>query len=317
MLKRTILAAIAICAGVTGAIAQQLPHYTQYLLNDYVMNPAVGGSKPYWEAKSNNRYQWVGITDAPRTYILSVQGPSNNRKMGFGGHLFTDITGPTRRTGAHMSYSYHLTLTEKMKLSFGVSAGVLQFLVDGSKIVFREDGDLALSSGIQSVLIPDAGAGLYLYGDKFFLSVSSPQLLTFKLQFFEDYESTQSKLERHYFASGGYKFALGDDFELQPAAMVKYVDPIPLQAELTLRAIYQDAVWAGASYRTEDAIALMVGYTFQKNLTLGYSYDIISSNLKGYSTGSHELMLSVKFRNRNMRSSAQAPAASPAVAPTN
>ena len=86
--------------------------------------------------------------------------------------------------------------------------------------------------------------------------------------------------------------------------MVKYVDPIPVQAELTLRALYMDAVWAGASYRTEDAIALMVGYTFQKTLTLGYSYDIITSNLNGYSTGSHELMLSVKFKKRNTTRSA-------------
>lgn len=315
MLKRTILAAIAICAGVTGAVAQQLPHYTQYLLNDYVMNPAVGGAKPYWEAKSNNRYQWVGITDAPRTYILSVQGPTTNRKMGIGGHLYTDITGPTRRTGAQISYSYHLTLNDKMKLSLGVSGGVLQFLVDGSKIVFRDDGDLALSSGIQSVLTPDAGAGAYLYGDRFFVSVSSPQLLTTKLQFFEGYDDTKSKLSRHFYASGGYKLPLGDDFELQPAAMVKFVDPIPVQAEVTLRAIYQDAVWAGGSWRVEDAFALMVGYTFQQNLTLGYSYDLLTSNLKGYSAGSHELMLSVKFRNRNVRPTSTAPAPAASIAP--
>lgn len=314
MLKRLIVAAVVLAAAAGGAKAQQLPHYTQYLLNDYVMNPAVGGNAPYWEAKSNNRYQWVGITDAPRTYVLSVHGPTNNRKVGLGGHLFTDITGPTRRTGAHFSYAYHMKLNEKMKLSLGVSAGLLQFMVDGSKVVFREDGDLALSSGIQSVTIPDAGAGAYFYGDRFFVSLSSPQLMTFKLQFFEDYEDTQSRLERHYFAAAGYKFKVAKDIDIQPAGMVKYVAPVPVQAELTLRAIYQDAVWAGFSYRTEDAMALMVGYTFQKNLTLGYSYDIITNNLKGYSTGSHELMLAVKFRKRNTSRAAASTAVGAAVA---
>ena len=306
MFKKIILAAILVGAGVTGAMAQQLPHYTQYLLNDYAINPAVGGSTPYWEAKSNNRYQWVGVVDAPRTYILSVQGPTNNRKMGIGGSLFTDITGPTRRTGVRLSYAYHLKLNEKMKLSLGASGGALQFLIDGSKIVFREDGDIALSSGIQSVTVPDAAAGVYLYSDRFFVSVSAPQLLTYKLQFFEDYDQTDSRLARHFFGAAGYKFALSDDFDLQPAAMVKYVDPVPVQAELTLRAIYRDAIWAGASYRTESAIGIMVGYTFQQNLTLGYSYDFISNNLNRFSTGSHELMLSVKFKKRKTTRAAAA-----------
>ena len=79
--------------------AQQLPQYSNYMVNDYAMNPAIGGSRPYFEGMSNNRYQWIGITDAPRTYILSVHGPTKNQKMGLGGLLFTDIVGPTRRTG--------------------------------------------------------------------------------------------------------------------------------------------------------------------------------------------------------------------------
>src|SRR5258708_3570702 len=112
---------------VTKAIAQQLPQYSNYIINDYVMNPAIGGTNPYFEAKSNNRYQWVGITDAPRTYVLSVHGPLKSLNMGLGGMLFTDIVGPTHRTGFYLSYAYHIRVTEKVKVSLGISAGVLQF----------------------------------------------------------------------------------------------------------------------------------------------------------------------------------------------
>src|ERR1035437_8806270 len=118
----------------TSAFAQQLPQYSQYMFNDFVMNPAIAGRSNYWEANSNNRYQWVGITDAPRTYILSLQGPLKNKKMGLGGTIFTDIVGPTRRTGANLAYAYHVKLSTTYKLSFGVNAGVLQYSVDGSKI---------------------------------------------------------------------------------------------------------------------------------------------------------------------------------------
>jgi len=297
-MKKLILAAIVIL-GFSNANAQQLPQYSQYLLNNFVLNPAVGGSEGRWIARSNHRYQWVGITDAPRTFIFSVNGPLNNKKVGLGGHLFTDVTGPTRRTGIQLSYAYHLTLSEKTKLSFGVSGGLLQFVVDGSKIIFREDGDQALSKGVQSVLVPDAGAGLYLYGERFFVSASAPQLINYRLQFFENYEETESKLVNHYFLSAGYQFPLGDDFEIEPSFLVKYVNPIRTQFDATLRFLYQDQIWVGGSYRTEDAIAMMIGYEFQNNLMIGYSYDLPTSNLRTYSNGSHEFMLGFRFKDRS------------------
>src|SRR5574337_1238532 len=103
------------CVGVS--IAQQLPQYTNYMINSYVLNPALSGTKDYFEVQSDNRYQWVGITDAPRTYILSANGPYKTKNMGYGGYVFTDITGPTRRIGLSFSYAYHAKLTETMKLS--------------------------------------------------------------------------------------------------------------------------------------------------------------------------------------------------------
>jgi type IX secretion system PorP/SprF family membrane protein len=279
------------------ANAQQLPQYSNYMVNDYVMNPAIGGSNPYFEAKSNNRYQWIGITDAPRTYILSVNGPTKNLKMGLGGLLFTDIVGPTRRTGIYLSYAYHLKVSEKVKVSLGLTGGLLQFTVDGSKITLRDPSDLVISNGIQSVLMPDFGAGVYVYSTdkKWYVGASVPQILQNKIKFFDNSTTSLSKLATHFYASAGYKFNLNDDFKIEPSTCIKYVKPAPLQFDIGLRAIYQEKIWVGGAFRYLDAVSAMVGYVMQENVTFAYSYDFTMTNIKKYSTGTHELMIGIKF----------------------
>lgn len=275
--------------------AQQLPLYSQYMLNDYVMNPAIAGSNPYYECKSNNRYQWVGITDAPRTYIMSINGQIKGRPVGIGGSVFTDITGPTRRTGINLSYAYHLKLNDEVKLGLGLSAGVLQYAVDASKINTHDINDIAISTSLQSTTVPDFGFGTYLYSDKFYFGVAAPQIYPSRLDFF-DYKS-KSKIVTHIYATGGYKYKINDAFVLQPTALIKFVSPAPIQIDLGARMIYQEKVWLGAGYRTKDALSALVGYTYQNNITIGFSYDFTTTNVRKYSSGTSELYFAIKFYN--------------------
>lgn len=297
MKKSVFLIIIVVCVCSMLVKGQQLPQYSQYMVNDYVLNPAVGGKKPYFEAKSSNRYQWVGITDAPRTYILSLNGPYRSAKVGLGGYLFTDIVGPTRRTGLYFSYAYHMKLKETLKLSLGLSGGVLQFMIDGSKIILKDKVDLSISNGIQSVVTPDFGFGFYLYttDQKFYLGASVPQILQNKLRFFDYSVSTLSRLVLHYYVTSGYRFDLNDDFAIEPSTVVKFVFPAPPQFDLGARVFYKEKIWLGGAYRTRDAIAAMLGYTYRENLNFAYSYDFTSSNIKNYSSGTHELMIGIKF----------------------
>ncbi len=277
--------------------AQQLPHYSNYMINDYAMNPAIGGSDNYFEGVSNNRYQWVGITDAPRTYILSVNGPTKNLKMGLGGLLFTDIVGPTRRTGLYLSYAYHLKVADKVKVSLGISGGLLQFAVDGSKITLRDPSDLVISNGLQSVVMPDFGAGIYVYSTdkKWYVGASVPQIVQQKIKFFDNTTSSLSTLATHFYATAGYKFTITEDIKIEPSTCLKYVKPAPLQFDIGLRAIYQEKIWVGGAFRYLDAVSAMVGYTMKENITFAYSYDFTMTNIKKYSTGTHELMIGIKF----------------------
>ncbi len=279
----------------TNIKAQQLPLYSQYMLNDYVINPAIAGTQNYFQAKSNNRYQWVGIVDAPRTYILSVYGPHKSKDIGYGGYVFSDVTGPTSRTGVMLSYAYNFKLNDDIKVSFGLSAGLLQFKIDGSKITLHDDGDPSLGYGFFIDYIPDANLGGYLYSDKYYFGISARQLLGNKVKFNELTTQGLNKLKNHFYMHGGYKYDINSDFQVEPSVIIKYMNPAPLQIDINAKVIYKQMVWLGGSWRSADAFSVLVGYLYNDQIMFGYSYDFTTSNIKNYSSGTHELMIGAKF----------------------
>ena len=293
MNKNIIIAMFLLIGSYT--FSQQIPMYSQFFFNNYAYNPAIGGTQKTVDVSSNHRYQWVGLTDAPRTYTLTVNGPTKNNKMGLGGMLFTDHVGPTRRTGIQFSYSYIFKINEKIKLSLGLSAGILEWKVDAHKITLYSAADQVLVNSVMRTIVPDATFGFHLFHDKWYFGASAPNLLQSKLRFDNSQNTGLSKLEDHYYINGGYKFDLTDDLQLEPGLIVKYIDPVPVQLDVMARLIWKKQLWIGGVYRTMDAASAMIGYTYNNNLSLGYSYDFTTSNLRNYSTGTHELMLSVKF----------------------
>src|SRR5690606_26865887 len=164
--------------------AQQIQQVTQYQWMGLSYNPAFAGSDTYFNAFASHRTQWAGITDAPRTYQLGLHAPSKSGKMGFGGHITTDVAGPTKRFGFQGVYAYHLMVNENSKISLGASFGLTQFTIDGSQITLREGNDKALNGSIQSELKPDAAFGVLWYSDKFRVGVSAMQILNNDLDLF-------------------------------------------------------------------------------------------------------------------------------------
>lgn len=277
--------------------AQQLPQLSQYNSHDYLYNPAVAGSRPWFEVKSAHRNQWVGIRDAPRTFMLSAITPVGSN-MGLGGYIFTDNVGPSRRTGMQLSYAYHIRLNEGIRLGMGLSFGMLQFMIDGAKIQFHDPDDPLMDGQVRGSLMPDATFGLFLYHDKWWIGAAAPQLFHNRIKFFEDPDPTLSNLEHHYYATAGYRFNLGDDFRIEPSALVKYVAPVPPKIDLTATLRYREKLWVGGTYRTEDALSFMVGYWLKETFQFGYSYDLTTTALRGYTSGTHEVMLGFTFEKK-------------------
>src|ERR1035437_6575285 len=155
------------------AIAQQTPMYSQYMFNDFVINPAVASTYDYYQIRSTNRFQWVGIKDAPVTNVLSVYGPNKTGPWGWGASVYSDNQGPTGKTGGYLSYAYYIKVYKDYKLSFGLNIGFVQFKIDESKITFANPEPTAISHVYSE---PDATAGLYLYNSKSFFGISVDQL---------------------------------------------------------------------------------------------------------------------------------------------
>ena len=275
-------------------IAQQLPQYTQYMLNEMAINPAVAGKDNYADVRSNNRYQWVGITDAPRTYMLTLHAPFKNRHHGLGTHIYTDIVGPTRRVGISLAYAYHIKIAAKTKLSLGISAGIQQWGIDGHKITLHDNGDENLLIGYQTKTVPDFGAGIYVHNDKWYFGISAPQLYQSPILLYTNGDG-KGKLVTHLLVNGAYKFNINEDFKVEPSFLVKYASPAPAKVDVGLRVLYKEQIWLGGGYRHNDAFTALVGFMYKNYLMIGYSYDFTTTRLKKYSTGTHELMLGLRF----------------------
>ncbi len=283
---------------------QQIPIYSQFFMNKYVTNPAFAGIGDKFSVSSNHRYQWVGITDAPRTYTLSVSGPTKNSNNGLGGFLYTDHVGPTRRTGIQASYSYLLNINSKIKLSLSLSGGLLEWKIDGHKLNLINQSDPALLNNILRDLVPDAKFGFVMFGGNWHFGASAANLLQNDISFSSTINTNGNKLEDHYNIHGGYLFNINNNVLINPYLLIRLVSPAPTQVEFGTKFTWKNMIWTGFIYRTAnnvenfagDAASFIVGYTHQNNLSFGYAYDFTTSNLGSYSSGTHELLFRILFR---------------------
>jgi type IX secretion system PorP/SprF family membrane protein len=269
------------------------------MFNPFVINPAVAGTNNYYQIRLNSRFQWSGITDAPITNCLSAYGPNGgkNKDMGYGGYVISDVTGPTSRTGFYGSYAYNIAVNNEIRLSMGLSLGLLQYKIDGSKITASDNSGLdpVLQGGVSSQLVPDASVGLYLYASNFQVGFSALQLLNNKLKIY-DTKTGLSKLTTNFYLTGGYKYFIDRDWAIEPTAIIKGASPVPLQIDLSAKVVYQSLVWGALAFRSADAVSILIGYAYQKKIYIGYSYDLGISSIGRYQSGSHEIMINYHFQ---------------------
>jgi len=316
MKKYTVFLFLSLLA--TAAVAQQKALYSQYMTNYFLLNPAVAGYGKNLNIKAGYRNQWVGFEDAPTTYYLSGEAalfqnrrsrPRRNQPFhGAGGYIYKDATGPTSRTGVLLSYAYHVPLTRTIYLSSGLFAGLQQYSFNASKIQLADgsnDKDPVTSGGNETAFMPDLSVGTYLHAEEFYVGVSLFQVLGNKIFEFDN-AAVPSRLVRHLFISGGYNFDINRNITIAPSILLKYVEPAPLQADINVKGVYNfskrrksaydDKVWAGLSYRTQDALVVLGGLQFMEQYELSYSYDITVSPIRHYSSGSHEITLGYRVK---------------------
>lgn len=290
MKKLYFIALVALLA-ITEVSAQQDPHYTQYMYNMSVINPAYAGSKENLAGGLLYRKQWVEIEDAPTTGTFFVHSPVG-RNVGLGLSAISDKIGPVEENNVYADFSYTLNLGGERRLAFGLKAGatfhsVGLFSQIGNGNV-PDPNDPAFQENSSRTFL-NLGSGLFYYTNKYYVAFSVPNMLKGK---YLDYNGRQFGTETlHYFLTGGYVFDLNPNVKFKPSTMIKSAFNTPTSVDFSANFMFNDKFEIGGTYRLEDSFGAMVNYAITPNIRLGYAYDHIVSDLDITTPSSHEVIL--------------------------
>lgn len=315
--------------GFTGfAFGQQLPQYSQYSRNQFMINPAAAGIYDFLDLTIGGRYQWVGFDNAPMTAyaygsavlkkkyqkynpsirtsggsLLYPEVNTGKLKHAIGGQIVADQYGAFRKISFSGTYAIHLPVSKNYNLSFGAKLGLSNntFLKDRAVVLSQTEGYTGLVQNDQvyndfvadqsSLNFFDIGAGLYFYSKDLFVGVSADQLTRDMVQFGSSSANFDPRMHLNFTA--GYAIRLNDKLKLIPSALVKMVPKTPLSIDGSIQIEYRERMWLGATYRHGDAVVVMLGASISEKFKFGYSYDFSISKMMNHNSGGHELVLGV------------------------
>ena len=293
---KKIILIILIGLASTHGYGQQLPHYSLYMLNEVIINPATLTKEKENKLTLMIRDQWSSFEGAPTTQSISYNHV-NNDKYKKGITIMNDVAGPISIINATISGAYLISVKERNKLSIGASASVMQYKIDNSQITLEDDGvfDPSLYGGINKANGNSLTIGAYFYNSDYFIGLAVPNIVVSSLNVSNNINA--NKLENHYYLNGGASVNLANNNKIIPSFMIKKVGALPIQIDINLRGVYNDFLWAGFSYRTKDALVVLFGLDYNQS-SFGYSYDITTSRIRIPSAGSHGLLYSYRFKSK-------------------
>lgn len=308
------------------AFGQQEFQTSQYQQNMYLINPAAAGIKDYIDVNLGFRQQWTGFDGAPKTYYLSANSLLGKKSLGgnemfslrisdpsltlregkasvdserslrhaVGGYFVADEFGAFKTQTGAVSYALHLPVSEATTVSFGLKGKVRNSSFDQTKVNFDgrdQNSDFQnFTNGNNNNTFFDAGAGLFLYHNKFFVGYSLDNLFNRDLGFGE---ASEAKFAGHHYLTGGYRFDLSEKVGFTPSTLLRMTSGAPLSIDLSGRVDINNKFWGAISVRPEDAVIFMAGFSIAKNLNIGYSYDATTSDINTRGNGSHEFILNI------------------------
>lgn len=280
--------------------AQQDSQFTQYMYNTININPAYAGSRETMSIFGLHRTQWVGLDGAPTTNTVSLNTPINGSNLGLGVSLINDKIGPSDENDISVDLSYTINTSDRYKLSFGVKATANLLNIDFNKLSQYDKGDYLFQNNIDNKFSPNIGVGLYLHSDNTYFGLSAPNLLE-TTHFDRNANKGSSLVARqviHYYFIAGHVFDLTSDIKFKPSLLTKMVYGAPLQVDVSANFMFNNKFTAGVSYRWSAAMSAMVGFQASDSWFIGYGYDLETTRLANYNSGSHELFLRYELFNK-------------------
>lgn len=280
---------------------QQLFTSSLYDLQGNLHNPAVAGSSKSLQLGASYRGMWSGISGSPTTALVFGSTFFEKSKIGFGGYLYSDISGPTSRKGIQTSYSFHIPLNNRSTFSVGIEGRFQQFSIDRA-LLQEALGNDPILAGSSNQNKGDAGFGFTFSNDKYQLGASVSQLVQSRLNFYSGSlsRSANARLYRHYYFHGNYRWDFDKEVRVIPNLLLIYLPNAPIEIQTGARVEIKNIFWWGLSVRARQSWMLSAGMNIQKRLTVGYSFDIYSSPLSVFDKGAnaHEIILRFSQTNK-------------------
>jgi type IX secretion system PorP/SprF family membrane protein len=273
---------------------QQLFTSSLYDLQGNLHNPAVAGSSKSLQFGASYRGMWTGISGSPTTALVFGSTYFDKSNIGFGGNLYSDVTGPTSRKGIQTSYSYHIPLNSRSTFSVGIEGRFQQFSIDRA-LLQEALGNDPILAGSPNQFKGDAGFGVAIFNEKYQVGASVSQLVQSRLNFYSGSlsRSANARLYRHYYFHGNYNWDVDKEVRVIPNLLLIYLPNAPIEIQAGARVEIKNTFWWGLSVRARQSWMLSAGMNIQKRLTVGYSFDIYSTPLSIFDKGpsAHEIIL--------------------------
>lgn len=310
------------------SFGQEMPRSTQYIFNNFLINPAISGIDNYTDLKLGYRNQWKGLEGAPVTQYISVHAPigedfvrssvnsfsgagynplsrsyvnsytSAEPHHGVGFYAMTDKAARIRQTNVNATYAYHLGLSYDVNLSVGVSAGIASTSIDVANVTVDNAADPLLSADYNNKIRPDVGGGIWLYSPRFFLGASAKQILGYRSKTANRQTNLPAYQTTTFYGTVGYKFFVDEDIAFIPSTLLTYWLSAPTTLDANLKIAYQDKFWIGGSLRNNDSFSALAGFSIASLVNISYSYDVTTSALRSVNNGTHEIVLGILLNNR-------------------
>jgi type IX secretion system PorP/SprF family membrane protein len=293
---KKIITSVILAVGGFQAFAQQDPQFSQQMFTRFSTNAGFAGASEYLCATVMNRQQWVGFDGAPQTTLVTIDAPikilQEQHTIGVGATIIADQLGFENTFSAKLAAAYRLNLgPEGGNLGIGLDFGLLNKSVSGNFIAIQQNDNLIPQASVSDKAM-DLGFGAHYHiPGKLYVGLSGVHLLAPKLEG----TNLEYLMARHWYVTAGYEYAINEMLTVRPNFLLK-TDAASSQLDVNANVLYNNMVWAGLSYRLQDAIVPMLGYqgtlaNGKGNYRIGYSYDLTISNIKQHSSGSHEIML--------------------------
>ncbi len=292
--SRKYLVILLLMLSGSAVVAQQLPHYTNFIYNYFAYNPAVAGTTKCLELKLGYREQWKGVPESPRTAFANLHGKIKSGKWNFhglGGLVDSDDTGPFSYTSIHVAYAYHARVARRYMLASGISAGFQQFRVDYGGMIMENYLDPAIAGPISKFVLPKINIGLWLYrGDRFYgiairnlnenavpgLGVQNPDL------------------RRHFHFTAGRSIRMNEDWFFKPALNVNFVSASDPDFDFTAQLEYKQRVTFGLGGRFGVGLTGLMKLNLLKYITVAYAYDLTLNPLRADGLNTHEVIIGIR-----------------------